>query len=139
MYQVTNIKSTFSGGVFEQTLTGFRTRMQPVQQGVARDLYSAQYNSQFNAQGKDSLLSTIFSNILKNNPTSPSVSTGSNVVNTITGIITDTLNNNNSTEISQSNNVDTRTVFVDDTEVLANGNIDRFNNKDVDPIDWIVG
>lgn len=139
VYQVTNIKSTFSGGVFEQTLSGLRTKMQPVQQGVARDLYSAQYNSQFNAQGKDSLLSTIFRNILKNNPTSPSVSTSNNVVNTISGIVTDTLNNNNSTEISQSNNVDTRTVTVDDTEVLVNGNVDRFNNKDVDPIDWIVG
>jgi hypothetical protein len=35
IYQVTNISSTFAGGLFEQKLTGMRATQQPTKGGVA--------------------------------------------------------------------------------------------------------
>ena len=37
IYQVTSCDSTFSGGVFQQRLEGFRTHLQPTSNGVERD------------------------------------------------------------------------------------------------------
>jgi hypothetical protein len=37
IYRVTNISSTFSGGLFEQKLTGMRATQQPTKGGVARN------------------------------------------------------------------------------------------------------
>ena len=37
IYRVTNISSTFSGGLFEQKLTGMRATQQPTKSGVARN------------------------------------------------------------------------------------------------------
>jgi len=37
VYQVSSVESTFSGGVFQQRVYGFRTPLQPTETGIARD------------------------------------------------------------------------------------------------------
>jgi hypothetical protein len=141
VYRVTNIKSTFSAGIFEQNLSGFRTPMQPYQGTVARSLYGLQnssYGNQSLSDNKNSLLSTIFNTLIKNNGTATSLNTSVNG-NAVTDIITQILNNTKSVEVNQNIPTIQTNEEIDQTDNLLGVTIDRYTNNDANPDDWLVG